>query len=157
MKKIKLNFILDVDGVLTDGKFIYSCDGKIYKTFGAHDADGLKMIKNKIDISFITSDKRGFPISKKRIEDMGFILKLVSEGDRLLYLEGKYNLAKVIYMGDGIFDAPILKKCLFGIAPANARKEAKKQANIITESEGGSGAVCDACLEVLNYLDDYYA
>lgn len=45
---MKLNFVLDVDGVMTTGQFLYSQDGKAYKIFGPHDAEGLKMIRNHI-------------------------------------------------------------------------------------------------------------
>ena len=48
MKKIPNTFILDIDGVMTTGQFIYSKIGKEYKIFGAHDSDGLKMLKDKI-------------------------------------------------------------------------------------------------------------
>ena len=50
---MKYNFILDVDGVMTTGQFLYSEKGKIYKVFGAHDADGLKLLKSKLNIHFI--------------------------------------------------------------------------------------------------------
>ena len=40
-----LVFVLDVDGVMTNGQFLYSDAGKAYKTFGAHDNDGLKMLE----------------------------------------------------------------------------------------------------------------
>ena len=142
-------FILDVDGVMTTGQFIYSELGKLYKIFGAHDSDGLKLINKSVNIKFITADKRGYSITRKRIvEDMGYELKLVSECDRFEYLQKKYNMENLIYMGDGYFDANILKKCMFGIAPKNARKEAKDCADFITESKSGEGAVLDACIEI---------
>ena len=79
MSNIK-NFILDVDGVMTSGKFLYSTKGKIYKEFGAHDSDGLKILSKYINIEFITADRRGLGISKSRIsKDMGFKLTLVPE------------------------------------------------------------------------------
>jgi len=143
-----LNFILDVDGVLTTGQFLYSSEGKAYKVFGAHDGDGLKLLKDKMNIVFISADKRGFPISEKRIKDMGFQLELVPEADRFSYIKEKYGFENTIYMGDGIFDAQILKACKFGIAPENARREAKEAAHFVTESKSGEGAVCDACIEV---------
>ena len=64
MKK-QINFILDVDGVFTDGTFYYSKKGKIYKKFGPHDSDGIKIIKKHFNTSLISADKRGFEISKK--------------------------------------------------------------------------------------------
>ena len=142
-------FLLDVDGVMTTGQFLYSKDGKEYKVFGPHDNDGLKLVKDKVTIKFITADKRGFPITKKRIiNDMGFDLELVSEQDRFKYIQEKYGFLNLIYMGDGYHDAKILKESMFGIAPRNARKEAKDAADYVTESNSGEGAVLDACMEI---------
>lgn len=59
MKKAKV-FVIDVDGVLSTGQFYYSESGKAFKVFGPHDNDGIKMIKKKIEILFITADRRGF-------------------------------------------------------------------------------------------------
>jgi 3-deoxy-D-manno-octulosonate 8-phosphate phosphatase (KDO 8-P phosphatase) len=141
--------VLDVDGVMTTGQFIYSDKGKQYKIFGPHDSDGLKLIKKKIKINFVTADKRGFSISKKRIsEDMGYNINLVSEEDRYQYLNDKFGIKNIIYMGDGIYDATILSDCYYGISPKNARIEAKKASNYITKSSSGEGAVLDACLHV---------
>ena len=141
--------ILDVDGVMTTGQFIYSKNGKINKIFGPHDSDGLKLIKDYIDIIFISADKRGFSISKKRIvDDMGYKLKLVSEVDRFHFIKNNFGFNNVIYMGDGIFDAPIIKKARYGISPKNARIEARKASDYITPSKAGEGAVLDACLKI---------
>ena len=147
-KKMKLNVVLDVDGVMTTGHFLYSSEGKVLKIFGPHDADGLKLIKDKINIFFITADKKGFAISKKRIEDLGFEIELISEQERYNYVKDKFGFENTIFMGDGIFDAQLIKACKFGIAPANARPEAKSVAHFITPSKSAEGAVCDACLEI---------
>jgi len=147
-----LTFILDVDGVLTSGQFLYSIKGKIYKIFGPHDNDGLKMLSDKIDIKFVSADKRGFEITKKRISDMGFQVTLVNEFDRYNYIKKNFGLKNIIYMGDGIYDAKILKDCFFGIAPASGRIEARKAADFVTESNAGEGAVLDASLKILEIL-----
>ncbi len=145
--------IFDVDGVMTTGQFLYSINGKEYKLFGPHDNDGIKMIKDLIRVIFITADKRGYPITKKRIvDDMRQELYLVSEDERFDFIETHYGMANVIYMGDGYYDAKILEKCLFGIAPNNARVEAKKSADYITPSNSGEGAVLDACLKIKELL-----
>ena len=141
--------VFDVDGVMTTGQFLYSKDGKEYKVFGPHDNDGIKLLKKKITIVFITADKRGYPISKKRIvEDMRQKLFIVGESERYNYIRDNFGFDKTIYMGDGIHDVEIFKKCLFGIAPKNARIEAKKVADYITPSNSGEGAVLDACLKI---------
>jgi 3-deoxy-D-manno-octulosonate 8-phosphate phosphatase (KDO 8-P phosphatase) len=146
-----LIFVFDVDGVMTTGQFFYSSSGKVFKVFGPHDNDGLKMLsKNGLRFLFVTADKRGFPITEKRIvHDMGAELHLVNESDRLSFIQSRYGLENVVYMGDGYYDAPILKACFYGIAPNNARIEAKAVADFITPSNSGEGAVLDACLHVL--------
>jgi 3-deoxy-D-manno-octulosonate 8-phosphate phosphatase (KDO 8-P phosphatase) len=143
-------FLLDVDGVMTTGQFFYSADGKAMKVFGADDNDGLSLLKNNIDIRFITGDKKGFPISKRRIvDDMGFQLDVVSTIHRVDWIAERYSLESVIYMGDGIFDHYVMSKVGYSIAPANADKNAKTYASFITERAGGDRAVAEACLHIL--------
>ena len=139
------NFVLDVDGVLTNGKFLYSQDGKLMKEFGAHDAYSLKKISSSLNIQFISADKRGFSISEKRITDMGFKLTLVSEDERFSYIKERFSLENLIYMGDGDADAKVLKDSFIGIAPKNSRPSALNAADYVTELAGGNGAVAEAC------------
>lgn len=139
------NFILDVDGVLTSGKFLYSSEGKMIKEFGAHDSYSLNKLKDSLKIEFISADKRGFEITKKRIEDMGFEVSLVSEQDRYNYVDKNYEFSNLIYMGDGDADALILDKAKIGIAPKNARPKAINSADYVTSNIGGEGAVAEAC------------
>lgn len=145
---MKKNLIIDIDGVMTTGQFLYSSDGKSHKIFGPHDADGLKLVKDHFNILFITADKRGYLISEKRATDMGFPIELIDEKDRYNFIKEKFGFENTIFIGDGIYDAPIIKDCMLGIAPANARIEAKRAAKFITQSSSGEGAVCDACLEI---------
>lgn len=150
MKKKPQFIILDVDGVMTTGKFLYNKNNKIFKEFGAHDHDGLKLVKKHFKVNFISADKTGFQITKKRIVDhMHFNLKLINEENRYNYLNNKYGLHNIIYFGDGIYDAKILKNCAYGIAPMNATNIAKKAADFISKNKSGDGAVLDGCLQIL--------
>ena len=72
---------------------------------------------------------------------------LVSEEKRLEYIS-KYGYDKVIYMGDGYHDAYIKKMFLWD-GPKNARPEAIKSADFVTNSNSGEGAVLDASLHIL--------
>ena len=144
-------FILDVDGVMTSGHFFYSNKGKYLKCFGPDDNDGLSLLRPFIEIRFVTGDKKGFDISKKRIvDDMNYELDLVSTIRRVDWIASKYNLENVIYMGDGIFDHYVMKKVGYSIAPANADKLAKEHAQFVTDRSGGDRAVAEACLHVLD-------
>ena len=143
-------FLADVDGVMTNGQFIYSKNGKIQKIFGPDDHDGLSLLSEFIEVRFITGDKKGFGISKKRIvDDMNFKLDLVSTVKRLDWIKKKYPLNKVIYMGDGILDYLVMDKVFYSISPANGHEFAKKSADYVTKCSGGDRAVAEASLHVM--------
>lgn len=147
-------FILDVDGVMTDGGFYYSEKGKLLKRFGPEDADALGLLREFIDIRFVTADKRGFAISKRRIvTDMGYELDLVSAVERLSWIRQKYELSRVIYMGDSFRDIQILRSVGFGITPGSAPKEVQSVAKFVTERHAGYGAVSEACFQIANRFD----
>lgn len=143
-------FILDVDGVLTDGGFYYTIDGKAAKKFGADDNDALSLLRPYIDIIFVTGDKRGFEISNKRIMDMHFKLELVSTIKRIEWIKERYNPDETIYMGDGIFDHYVMKEVGYSIATGDADPHAKKYADYICERAGGKRAVAEACLHLMD-------
>lgn len=146
----KLCFILDVDGVMTTGHFLYSAEGKAMKIFGPDDNDGLSLLKRYIEIRFVTGDKKGFSISKKRIvDDMNFQLDVVSTIRRVDWIKERYPLDKVIYMGDGIFDHYVMREVGYAISPANADKLAKQHAHYVTERSGADRAVAEACLHIM--------
>ena len=151
------NIIFDVDGVFTNGKFVYNAEGKIFKEFGAHDSDGIKLLKRAgINVFSVTADSRGFEISKARMHDLGLELYLKNEASRLDWVVENFDLSTTGYMGDGHYDAVILSKVALGIAPMNATQVAKLSANFITPSIGGSGAVYEACIRILEYIGEAY-
>ena len=143
-------FILDVDGVLTTGQFFYSAKGKEYKCFGPDDHDALLLLKNFVEIRFITGDKKGFEISKRRIvDDMNFPLDLVSTVRRVEWIKSRYNLETTVYMGDGIFDYLVMQKVGYSIAPQNSDECAKRHASFVTKRSGGDRAVAEAAIHLL--------
>ncbi len=149
-KKIIKNLILDVDGVFTDGQFHYTTEGKTAKIFGPDDNDGLALIRPYLNIVAVTGDKKGFEITKKRIDDMKIPLFQVSTFERIHWIKSQgYNLSETVYMGDGIFDAMVFDKVGYSIAPANAFPAIKKYADHVTKLSGGHGAVAEACLHLL--------
>ncbi len=149
MKKFK-NLIIDVDGVMTDGKFYYSVDGKVLKAFGADDHDALSILKKYLNIIFITGDQKGFKISKKRIfEHMGFKIYLVSTVKRVQWIESKFKLKECIYIGDGILDYLVMKKIGYSITPNNSSNFTKKYSNHVLKRSGGDRAVSEACIFIL--------
>lgn len=143
-------FVIDVDGVLSTGQFYYTAEGKVMKVFGPDDNDGLSLLKKHIQIQFVTGDRRGFDISRKRVvDDMGFNLELVSTTKRVGWIGQKWDPKKVIYMGDGIFDHYVYAGVGYGVCPSNGFYLAKERANFVTRSAGGDRAVAEACLHIL--------
>lgn len=142
-------FIIDVDGTLTNGKFFYDEKGKILKAFGPDDHDALNLIKDYIKIIFISGDKKGFAISKKRIVDhMNFDLFLVSTYKRIDWIRERFDPTYVIYMGDGIFDYRVMREVGYGISTFDGDPKTKKFSNFITYRKGGERAVAEAAVHI---------
>lgn len=143
-------FILDVDGVLTTGQFFYTAEGKVMKVFGPDDNDALSLLSPYLEIRFVTGDRKGFNISKKRIvDDMKYPLDLVSTIRRVNWIAEQYALDEVIYMGDGIFDHYVFNEVGYSIATNDSDEYAKKHANYVTKRCGANRAVAEACLHIL--------
>ena len=159
-EKDRILVISDVDGCITTGHFIYTCDGKFAKIFGVSDHEGIKLLrKNNIDVEFITADMVGYPITQKRMEELKCKCNIFSETERLDYIKSKmkeYDL--VFFFGDGLGDAHVADVCkeIIFIAPKNARKDAQGAAKFVTENPGGSGAFLD-CAEYIcfNYIENW--
>ena len=145
------HFVLDVDGVLARSEVYYNSDGKAMKVFGPDDHDALNMLRDKMKVEFMTSDKRGFSISRKRVvDDMGYDLHLVSNYTRLKWMSEKYKLEETIYMGDGILDAEIFRQVGYSICPSDGFYLTCQQADFVTNAKGGNRAVAEACVHILN-------
>ena len=143
-KKIKL-LLLDVDGVLTDGRIIYDSAGCNSKFFDVHDGLGVYLLK-KAGIPTILITAKGSRAIKPRARDMqvAAVLEDVSPKssvfDKILK---KYNLIpqEVCFVGDDLVDLCLMKRVGFPIAVFNACSEVKALATYVTKKEGGRGAV----------------
>ncbi len=151
-KKKPEYFILDVDGVITNGQMIYDKFGKKYKTFGQDDYDSLKIIRKYIKVYFVSGDKIGFNISKKRVEDMGFKIKYLPVDIRQDWLDKTFGLKNCIYMGDGIFDHLIMRKSFYSIAPNGCLDHVRRSANYITKKKPAQRAVAEAVIHLLKVI-----
>ncbi|MBN2009260.1 HAD-IIIA family hydrolase [candidate division KSB1 bacterium] len=137
--------LLDVDGVLTDGSIVVGSAGEMFKTFNAQDGFGIRMaIENGINVGIITG--RQSEIVAFRARDLGisevhqgYFNKLEPFADILLRLE--LTPGKIAYIGDDLFDMPLLQRVGFSVAVANARDEVKQHVDYVTQAKGGHGAV----------------
>lgn len=147
-KKIKL-IILDVDGVLTDGTIILDNNTNEFKSFHVRDGHGIKMlIRAGIQVAFITG--RRSRIVERRAHELGvkdIFQKCYDKRIAYRQLAEKYSLHdnEIAYVGDDIVDIPVLRKCGFSVAVADAEDEVKTFVKMITKKRGGRGAVREVC------------
>lgn len=152
--------ILDVDGVLTDGRLCYGPEGELLKTFDAKDGMGLKLLMQEgIDIAIISA--RSAPALKVRLKELGIERSYLGRGDKLVALseltsELDMDLPSVAYAGDDILDLPVLRKVGLSIAPADAHFKVRGEVKWVTKASGGRGAVremTDGLLSARGRLD----
>ena len=137
--------ILDVDGVLTDGKIIFSSDGKEYRNFHAHDGFGISRAQS-LGIKFAVISGKASKATEFRIARLGVKELHQNHMDKVkIYrrLKAKYKLNdnQVCYMGDDEFDLPLLDIVGFSAAPKNAIRTVRDQVDYVAKKKGGYGAV----------------
>jgi len=143
-RKIKL-LLLDVDGVLTDGRIIYDSKGRDSKFFNVHDGLGVYLLK-KANISTVLITAKGSRSIKPRARDMGVaeifadVSPKSSVFDKILR-KHRVNPEEVCFVGDDLVDLCLMSKVGFAVAVFNAAPEIKNAAHYITQREGGRGAV----------------
>jgi 3-deoxy-D-manno-octulosonate 8-phosphate phosphatase (KDO 8-P phosphatase) len=142
--KIKL-LVLDVDGVLSDGKIVFGHDGELMKNFNSQDGLGIT-IAHRAGLRTAIITGRESQIVHLR----GSELKIadICQGSRnkveaLTELIAKYNISldEVAYVGDDLNDLPVLVRVGLACAVANAVPEVKGYAHLVTNHQGGQGAV----------------
>ena len=144
VKKVKV-LLLDVDGVLTDGRIIYDSHGRDLKFFNVHDGMGVYLLK-KAGIATLLITAKGSRAIKPRARDMGVdaVFKNISPKTRVLQkILKKYRINKeeLCFVADDLVDLGLMREVGLPIAVANACAEIKKAATYITSREGGKGAV----------------
>ncbi len=149
---IKL-LILDVDGVLTDGKLYFDAQGNEQKVFYVHDGLGMKLLQESgVKIAVISS--RTSTTVTQRLQNLG--VEYIYQGQENKHtayhdLLNKVRLdpENIAYMGDDLPDLAIICKVGLGIAVANAVPLVKQYAFWHTEAKGGEGAVREVCEIIL--------
>lgn len=150
--------ILDVDGVLTDGKLWYGEKGEVLKIFHVHDGLGIKnLLKNNIHVAVISS--RQSTMVERRMQELGVNHVFQGQSDKLMAFTVLLNTLKikpseVATMGDDLPDLPLLERSGLAIAVANAISDIKSIAHLQTKNTGGNGAVreiCDLILHTKNH------
>jgi 3-deoxy-D-manno-octulosonate 8-phosphate phosphatase (KDO 8-P phosphatase) len=146
--------VFDVDGVLTDGRLVFTDGDEEQKIFHVHDGLGLKMLKaSGCDIAIISS--RSSAVVCQRMAELGIDRIFEGQDDKrkiLMSIMNELNLERsnVVFTGDDLVDLPAMKISGMAIAVANAHPLVKKYADWTTDKEGGAGAVREICEMILS-------
>lgn len=144
--------ILDVDGVLTDGRFGYDGSDNEIKFFHARDGHGIKLAL-RIGMKVGILSGRSSEANRKRAEELG--LSFIYEGKKdkkaafIRILEEHHITAEeCLYIGDDIVDIPPLKMAGIAATVADAPEYLDEYCDIRTSLKGGHGAVREV-IEIL--------
>ena len=139
--------LLDVDGVLTDGRLYYGPEGEALKVFDVRDGHGIVLLRDHVDFGVISG--RPGKASVKRLEELRVKHVVFGERDKL---SGYAQLAHlgvpdeaVAYMGDDVNDLPLLRRVGLSACPADARPEVREAVHLVSRAPGGRGAVRELC------------
>jgi len=137
--------IMDVDGVLTDGRIIQDGHGHELKVFDVKDGHGIVMAhRAKLRTALISG--RGSETITRRAEELGIELVFQKIWNKLevyekILVDTELTHDEVAYIGDDLIDIPLLRRVGLAVAVADAVDEVKAAVHLITQRPGGQGAV----------------
>lgn len=151
-QKIKL-LLLDVDGVLTDGKLYYGDSGEELKAFDIQDGLGIKLLqRGGIKVGIITG--RSSMLLERRAKELAIEPLVQGREDKLTALnelleDMDISLDEIAFMGDDLPDLAVIRRVGLGITPANGNTQIVRQALWQTIKPGGNGSVREAAELIL--------
>jgi len=145
--------LLDCDGVLTDGRITPVEGGEELKSFHTHDGHGLVMLHRAGLRSGIISGRTS-RLVELRAKDLGISFVRQGaldkiEGFESLLAEAGVEPGLAAYVGDDVADIPLMRRCVLGVAVADATPDTRDAAHHVTRLPGGRGAVREVCELIL--------
>ena len=159
-KKLKL-LILDVDGVLTDGKLFFDNDGNEYKAFHARDGHGIKLLRQSgVEVAVISGRKSNSVALRMKQLGIEYIYQghenKISAFHEIIEKIG-ITPEQAAHVGDDLLDLPLMVRVGLAIAVQDANFAVKQHADWCTTLSGGCGAVreiCDLIMQAQGSFDD---
>ena len=147
--------VLDVDGVLTDGRIVYDEFGDELKFFHVQDGTGLTLWHRAGLLSAMITARRSKMVERRAKElQVDFVAqKALSKFKAFEQFLKRFKLApdQVCAVGDDLMELPILRKVGLAVAVSNAVEEVKQAAHYVTTKEGGHGAVREVTELILKH------
>ncbi len=145
--------LMDCDGVLTDGRIMLVDEDDEQKNFHTRDGHGLVLLHRAGLRSGIISGRTSRAV-ERRARDLGITYVRQGTWNKLTDFAEVLSEAGVIaletaYIGDDVTDIPLMRRCGFAVAVADATEETRAAAHYITRLPGGFGAVREVCELIL--------
>jgi 3-deoxy-D-manno-octulosonate 8-phosphate phosphatase (KDO 8-P phosphatase) len=142
--RIKL-LLLDVDGVLTDGKVLMHADGTESKRFDIKDGAALVWAQ-RVGLRVGLLSARPSVVTERRAAELRIRLLVQSHGPKVrayqqILRRERLEDADIAYMGDDLLDLPVLARVGFSAAPADAVADVRTRVDFVSQAAGGNGAV----------------
>jgi 3-deoxy-D-manno-octulosonate 8-phosphate phosphatase (KDO 8-P phosphatase) len=152
--------VFDVDGCLTDGRIYIGESGETVKAFSTLDGHGIKLLA-RAGITPVVITGRDTPAVRRRCADLGIVHALHGIHDKLAAAEQVLQTlglgwGALAVIGDDWPDLPLMVRCAFACAPAQAHAEVKAAAHHVTAMPGGQGAAREFC-DLLLMAGGHYA
>lgn len=141
--------ILDVDGVLTDGRLYYGARGEALKAFHVRDGFGIQQARRAgIQVAVISG--RRSPMVSVRCRELGVGHVIQGQADKLaafqrLQARLRIDRSACACVGDDSPDVPLMRQVGLAFAVADAHSDARSAAHVVTRLAGGRGAVREVC------------
>lgn len=143
-RKVKL-LVLDVDGVLTDGRIIVGSDGVQVKSFDVRDGFGLVLARKAgVKTALITAERSKtvtYRASQLRIDWVAQFARDKAKAFGRCCQHFKIRPEGICYMGDDLLDLPVLRQVGLSVSVPEAPPEVKRHVDYVTKAPGGRGAV----------------
>lgn len=145
--------VLDVDGVLTDGRLTYLPGGGESKTFHVRDGLGIQLLQaSGVKVAFLSG--RESEVVARRGRELGVEQMFLGIEDKVVAFESMLQELHledqdVAYIGDDLPDLPLIRRAGLGFAVADAAPEVRQVAGVVLRTNGGQGAVREACERIL--------
>jgi 3-deoxy-D-manno-octulosonate 8-phosphate phosphatase (KDO 8-P phosphatase) len=152
LNEIKI-VIIDVDGVLTDGKIILDANGKESKSFYVQDGTGITYLHRAgIKTAIISGRESKAVVHRAKelcIEDVYQGIHNKIEAYEKILKKHRIKDDETCYIGDDLIDLPILRRVGFSVAVPNAPLELKRSVSYVTSAPGGYGAIREVTEKIL--------
>jgi 3-deoxy-D-manno-octulosonate 8-phosphate phosphatase (KDO 8-P phosphatase) len=144
LKKVRF-LLLDVDGVLTDGRIVYDANGVDSRFYDVQDGLGVYLL-GRMGIKTVLVTAKASPSLKPRARDMrveAIFENILPKTRAYAKILKKYRLRDedVCFMGDDLLDLAVMRRAGVSAAPRQAADDVKRAADYVTRKEGGRGAV----------------